>query len=77
MGPLENETQGLREEVATLQEGMEKLTTMMTTLLAAQNQASVRQLASISLTQPNTYALPISTVFASSPQLAMLEGYLW
>jgi len=57
----------LREEVATLREGMEKLTTMMTTLMAAQTQTPVPQPASTSLAQPNTSAMPISTVFASSP----------
>lgn len=56
---------------------MERLTAMATTLLAAQTQPLVPQPTSTSLAQPNTSSMPISTVFASTPQSTMVEGYLW
>jgi len=77
MDPLELENKELREGMTSMQAEIEKLTAVMTTVLTAQNQISVPQPASTSLAQPNTYAMPISTVFASSPQYTMLKGYLW
>ena len=37
MDLIEQENQSLKEEVATLREGMDRLTTMMNALLSAQN----------------------------------------
>jgi len=56
---------------------IEKLNAMMTTVLATQTQTSIPHPANNSLAQTNTSAMPISTVFASTPQHAMLEVYLW
>jgi len=50
---------------------------METSLLAAQNQTSVPLLTSTSLEQSNVSTMPISTMFASTPQHTMVEGYLW
>lgn len=40
MSQLEQENQELREEVITLKDNLERLTAMMDTLVAAQNQSS-------------------------------------
>ncbi|KAK2369039.1 hypothetical protein QL285_082195 [Trifolium repens] len=73
MDHLEQENQALREEVTSMQAEIEKLTAMMTTVLAAQAQAqaSVPQLTNTSLVQPT------STVLTSTPQFTMPEGYPW
>ena len=76
MDLIEQENQRLREEVTTLKGELERLTSMVTTLLAAQNQPSVPLPISTAQAQPNTSSIPISTVFASSPQRNMVEGYL-
>jgi len=56
---------------------LERLTAMVTTLLAAQTQLSVPLPTSTSLAQPNTSFMPISIVYASTPQRTMVEGYIW
>ncbi|KAK2428697.1 hypothetical protein QL285_027198 [Trifolium repens] len=73
MDHLEQENQALREEVTSMQAEIEKLTAMMTTVLAAQAQAqaSVPQLTNTSLIQPT------STVLTSTPRFTMPEGYPW
>ncbi|KAK2370575.1 hypothetical protein QL285_083616 [Trifolium repens] len=73
MEHLEQENQALREEVMSMQAEIEKLTAMMTTVLAAQAQAqaSVPQLTNTSLVQPT------STVLTSTHQFTMPEGYAW
>jgi len=73
----EQENQRLCEEVTTLKGESERLTAMVTTLLATQTQPSVPLPTSTSLAQPNTSSMPISTVYASTPQRTMVEGYLW
>ena len=73
MDHLEQENQALCEKVTSMQAEIEKLTAMMTTVLAAQAQAqaSVPQITGTSLVQPT------STVLTSTPQFTMLEGYAW
>ncbi|KAK2369196.1 hypothetical protein QL285_082345 [Trifolium repens] len=73
MDHLEQENQALREEVTSMKSEIERLTTMMTDILAAQAQAqaSVPQLTDTSLVQPTP------TVLTSTPQFTMLEGYAW
>ena len=72
----EQENQRLREEVTTLKGESERLTAMVITLLAAQTQPSVRLPTSTFLAQPSTSPTPISTVYDSTPQRTMVEGYL-
>ncbi|KAK2362129.1 hypothetical protein QL285_087218 [Trifolium repens] len=73
MDHLEQENQALREEVTSMKDEIERLTTMMNGILAAQAQAqaSVPQLTNTSLVQPTP------TVLTSTPQFTMLEGYAW
>ncbi|KAK2382842.1 hypothetical protein QL285_070355 [Trifolium repens] len=73
MDQLEQNTLALREEVTSMKGEIEKLTTMMTDILAAQAQAqaSVPQLTDTSLVQPT------SAVLTSTPQFTMPEGYPW
>jgi len=77
MDLIEQENQRLREEVTTLKGELERLTSMVTTLLASQNQLLVPLPITTPQAQPNTSSMPISTVFASTPQRNMVEGYLW
>jgi len=77
MEVIDQENQGLREEVAALREGMEKLTVMVTTLLAVETQTSVPQPTSTALDQPITPAAPVSNVLTSTPQPITLRSYLW
>jgi len=77
MEHLEQENKELCEKLTFMQVGMEKLSVMVSTLLAAQTQPSVPLPTSTSLLQLNTSVMPISTVFASTPQHTMVEGYLW
>ncbi|KAK2398467.1 hypothetical protein QL285_048404 [Trifolium repens] len=73
MDQLEQNTLALREEVTSMKGEIERLTTMMTDILAAQAQAqaSVPQLTDTSLVQPT------SAVLTSTPQFTMPEGYPW
>ena len=77
MDSIEQENQRLHVEVTTLKGEVERLTVMVSTLLAAQTQLSVPLPTSTSLAQLNTSVMPISTVFSSTPQHTMVEGYLW
>ncbi|KAK2371753.1 hypothetical protein QL285_072966 [Trifolium repens] len=71
MDQLEQENQALREEVESMKGEMERLTAMVTDIMAAQAQASIPQLTNTSLVQPT------STVLTSTPQFTMPEGYPW
>ena len=76
MDHFEQENHKLREEVTTLQAENEILKNLVSLMTVAQSQ---RVSLPIVRTQAQTVAstIPISTVFASTPQHAMLEGYLW
>ncbi|XP_039687022.1 uncharacterized protein [Medicago truncatula] len=76
MDHLEEENHKLREEVTTLRAENEILRNLVSLMTMAQRQPLSHPVVS---TQAQTVAstTPISTVFASSPQQAMLEGYLW
>ncbi|KAL5137467.1 hypothetical protein HKD37_10G027826 [Glycine soja] len=71
MDLVEQENQSLREEVATLREGMDRLTTMMSALLSAQNS----QAAAAAVEQPLVSTTPLSTV--TSPPLFLPPGCTW
>ena len=71
MDSLEQENHKLREEVTTLRTGIENLRNIVSLLTVAQSQPLSLPIAII------VSRIPISTVFSSSPQHAMLEGYLW
>ncbi|KAL5130437.1 hypothetical protein HKD37_12G033502 [Glycine soja] len=71
MDIVEQENQSLREEVATLREGMDRLTTMMNALLSAQNS----QAAAATVEQPLVSTTPLSTV--TSPPLFLPPGCTW
>ena len=62
MDHLEQENQRLREEVATLQERVERQAAIITTLLAAQNQSSVPLHASTSQAQATIATIPVSAI---------------
>ena len=76
MDHLEQENHKLREEVTTLRAENEILRNLVSVMTVAQSQPLSLPVGS---TQAQTVAstTPISTVFASTPQHAMLEGYLW
>ncbi|KAL5131809.1 hypothetical protein HKD37_12G034614 [Glycine soja] len=71
MDLVEQENQSLREEVATLREGMDRLTTMMNALLSAQNSQAV----AAAVEQPFVSTTPLSTV--TSPPLFLPPGCTW
>ncbi|KAK2437857.1 hypothetical protein QL285_022701 [Trifolium repens] len=73
MDQLEQENLALCEEVTSMKGEMERLTAMVTDIMAAQAQAqaSIPQLTNTSLVQPT------STVLTSTPQFTMPEGYPW
>ena len=76
MDHLEQENHKLREEVTTLRSENQILRGLVSLSTVAQSQPLSLP---IDNTQAQTVAstAPISTVFASTPQHAMLEGYLW
>ena len=76
MDRLEQESHKLIEEVTTLRSENEILRGLASLSTVAQSQPLSLPIAS---TQAQMVAstTPISTVFASTPQHAMLEGYLW
>jgi len=76
MDRLEQESHKLIEEVTTLRYENEILRGLASLSTVAQSQPLSLPIA---ITQAQTVAstTPISTVFASTPQHAMLEGYLW
>jgi hypothetical protein len=75
MDHLEQENHKLREEVTTLRAENEILRNLVSLMMVAQSQPLSLPVGSQAQTVAST--TPISTVFASTPQLAMLEGYLW
>jgi len=76
MDHLEQENHKLCEEVTNLQAENDILRNLVSLMTVAQGQPLSLPIIS---TQAETVAstTPISTVFASTPQHAMLEGYLW
>ena len=76
MDHLEQENHKLREEVTTLRAENEILRNLVSVMTVAQSQPISLPIVS---TQAQTVVstTPISTVFASTPKHAMLEGYLW
>jgi len=76
MNHLEEENHKLREKVTTLRVENEILRNLVSVMTVAQSQPVSLPIVS---TQDQRVAstTPISTVFASTPQHAMLEGYLW
>jgi len=76
MDHLEQENHKLREEVTTLRAENEILRNLVSLMTVARSQPVSLPIVS---TQDQRVAstTPISTVFASTPQHAMLEGYLW
>jgi len=75
MDHLEQENHKLREEVTTLRAKNEILRNLVSLMTVAQGQPLSLPIIS---TQAETVAstIPISIVFAGTPQHAMLEGYL-
>jgi len=75
MDHLEQENHKLREEVTTLRAENEILRNLVSLMTVAQGQPLSLPIIS---TQAETVAstIPISIVFAGTPQHAMLEGYL-
>jgi hypothetical protein len=71
MDQLEQENQALREELTSMKGEIEKLTAMMTVVLATQAQTSAPQVTGVSVVQPT------STVSTTTPQHTMPEGYPW
>ncbi|MCI81580.1 hypothetical protein A2U01_0102854, partial [Trifolium medium] len=73
MNNLEEENQMLREQMANMQAKVEKLTGMVTTMMATQNQVSA------SVPQPSNALVPPPVSFApfSASQLVMPEGCPW
>jgi len=76
MEHLEQQNKELRGKLASMQSEMEKLTAMVTTLMAAQNQTSVSRPIS-TIFEPVVFAIPVSTVFTSAPQCTMPGAYPW
>ena len=76
MNHLEQENHKLREEVTTLRAENEILRNLVSLVTVAQSQPESLPIVS---TQDQTVAskTPISTVFDSTPQHTMLEGYPW
>jgi len=76
MDHLEQENHKLREEVTNLRAENEILRNLVSLMTVARGQPLSLP---IIVTQVETVAstTPISTMFASTPQHVMLEGYLW
>jgi len=72
MDLIKQENQRLREKVTTLKGDLERLNDMVTTI----SHRSLCLQALFWLSQ-NTYVMPILTVFVSTLQHTMFEGYLW
>jgi len=75
MDHLEQENHKLREEVTTLGAENEILRNLVSLMTTAQGQSLSLPFVSTQA-QMVTSTTPISTVFASTPQHAMLGGYL-
>ena len=76
MDQLEQENHKLREEVTTLWVENEVLRNVASSLTVVQGQPLSLPIVSTQA-QMVVSTTPISTVFASTPQHAMLEGYPW
>jgi len=76
MERLEQETKELHEKLTSMQVEMEKLTTMVAILMAAQSQTSVSQPISTTL-EPVVSVIPFSTVSTRAHQRTMPEAYPW
>jgi len=77
MDILEQENIELCEEVITLQGEMEKLSAMVASLVAAQNQPPPSPPPFSTQAHSTVYATPISTVLVSTPQHTMHESRPW
>ena len=75
MDHFEQENHKLREEVTTLRAENEILRNLVSLMTVTQRQPLSLPVVSTQ-DQTVTSTTPISTVFASTPQHAMLEGYL-
>ncbi|GAU50634.1 hypothetical protein TSUD_410280 [Trifolium subterraneum] len=73
MNNFEEENHMLREQVTTMQTEIEKLTSMVASLMATQNQVSVPAPQSSNALVPP----PIASAPFSTPQYVMPEGYPW
>ncbi|GAU51875.1 hypothetical protein TSUD_416600 [Trifolium subterraneum] len=73
MSNVEEENHMLREQVTTMQTEIEKLTSMVASLMATQNQAPAPVPQSSSTFVPP----PVSSAPFSTPQYVMPEGYPW
>ncbi|GAU42099.1 hypothetical protein TSUD_134830 [Trifolium subterraneum] len=73
MNSFEEENHMLRVQITTMQAEIEKLTSMVASLMATQNQVSApAPQSSNALISP-----PVSSAPLGAPQFAMLEGYPW
>src|SRR4030042_3990260 len=72
---MEQENQERREQIANLRADLKEMTTQMAQLMVARSQLPPPPLSTQD--QMLVSSMPISTVFASTPQQTMLEGYLW
>ena len=73
MDNFEEENHMLREQVTTMQMEIEKLTSMVASLMATQNQVSAPAPQSSNALVPP----PISSAPLGAPQFVMPEGYPW
>ncbi|GAU49857.1 hypothetical protein TSUD_374390 [Trifolium subterraneum] len=73
MNNFEEENHMLREQMTTMQTEIEKLTSMVASLMATQNQVSALAPQSSNTPVPP----PISSAPLSAPQFVMPEGYPW
>ncbi|GAU30309.1 hypothetical protein TSUD_385300 [Trifolium subterraneum] len=73
MDNFEEENHMLRVQVTTMQKEIEKLTSMVASLMATQNQA----IASVSQSSSTFVPPPVSSAPSSTPQYVMPEGYPW
>ncbi|XP_050878840.1 uncharacterized protein LOC127082657 [Lathyrus oleraceus] len=78
MSHLEQENQGLREELITLKDSLERLTVMMDTLVAAQNQSSNNSqdpLQRTSISENVSTPIPVAPI--NDHQYHMPPGFPW
>ncbi|GAU51903.1 hypothetical protein TSUD_416880 [Trifolium subterraneum] len=73
MDSLEEENHMLRVQVTTMQKEIEKLTSMVASLMATQNQA----MASVSQSSSTLVSPSVSSAPLGAPQFVMPEGYPW
>lgn len=75
MEQLEQENQEHREEVASLKGNLKRLTTMMETLVAAQNQPPLEPIQRTVISE--VVSTPISVAPVSAPQYQMHPNFPW